>query len=363
MIDVFKSLSTYISIPLLCVFGWIIFQFWQRIEKLKNEQIKLGEKLNSLKNQEIKILERHIDVLREDKLDPTSLLSSVEILEKANRRELEDLRKQYELAAAQYQNEKEQRENLEKTHSRLKELLDNDFTILRMVSHKAASSLVGIRSAANRLRRRPSDLTSNPEKMNTYLKNIENMSESLLFLFSGTAAIGTDQDQHLKLQPTFINNDIIRPLKIMIQRYAQARTSRDISIAYEEISELPRVLIDPEITKTAFYNIIINAVKHYDKNTSSTIIKIVGDCSNNLITVKFQDNGIGVPPNCNEYIFESGYRCENALRLSPVGTGIGLTVAQKVAELHNGRLILSRNANPTEFSYEIPIQLESKQEK
>ncbi|HUU40654.1 MAG TPA: HAMP domain-containing sensor histidine kinase [Desulfatiglandales bacterium] len=357
MIELFKNLSTYISIPLLCIFGWIIFQFWQRIEKLKNEQIKLGEKITALKNQEIKLLERHIEVLREDKLDPTSLLSSVEILEKANRKELDNLKQQYEAATAQYHNEKEQRVNLEKAHSRLKELLENDFTVLRMVSHEAASPLVGIRGAANRLRRKPEYFLSNPEKMHAYLKNIEDMSEHLLLLFSGMAAIGTDQSQTLELQPTSIANDLIYPLKQMVYRYAQTRTSRNVSIEYEEISEVPKVLIDRQITKQAFFNIIINAIKHYNSNTPSTNIRIISECSNNFIAVKFQDNGIGVPTGCNDVIFEAGYRCENAVRLSPVGIGIGLTVSRKAAELHNGKLILSRNSNPTEFTYTIPVNL------
>ena len=228
MIDVLKSLSTYISIPLLCVFGWIIFQFWQRIEKLKNEQIKLGEKLNSLKNQEIKILERHIDVLREGKLDPTSLLSSVELLEKANRRELEDLRKQYELATAQYQNEKEQRENLEKTHSRLKEL-----SVIDQELHEIREMLLQSFLRWNRFKWLPS--FDDYKKITAYSDELGNELDNQKLAFMLKCALWYGHDVVYWAERNKENNEIIPILLEALQR-PERRPFYRTGLAIEHLS-------------------------------------------------------------------------------------------------------------------------------
>ena len=101
MIELIKSLSAYISIPLLLVFGWVVFELWKRIEKLKNEQINIGKQVNALKDEEIKVLERHLNAVKDTYPDPQRLLASVEVIEKATKQQIEELEKEKQAALEQ----------------------------------------------------------------------------------------------------------------------------------------------------------------------------------------------------------------------------------------------------------------------
>jgi signal transduction histidine kinase len=68
------------------------------------------------------------------------------------------------------------------------------------------------------------------------------------------------------------------------------------------------------------------------------------------------DTGIGIPAEDIEKVFEEFYRAPNAKKIAARGTGIGLPLAKKVAQLHGGNLILaSELGKGTTFTVTLPL--------
>ena len=55
-----------------------------------------------------------------------------------------------------------------------------------------------------------------------------------------------------------------------------------------------------------------------------------------------------------EKIFEAGYRGTSARATNVTGSGLGLTISQKLMRQSGGDLVLGNNENPTEFQMVIP---------
>ena len=95
---------------------------------------------------------------------------------------------------------------------------------------------------------------------------------------------------------------------------------------YEVIT--PPILGDGELLHQAFSNLLSNAIK-YSPDGSKVIIG--ARFEDNRIIVWVKDEGIGVPVEEKDRIFEMFYRVERASKRKIPGTGLGLALVREVA--------------------------------
>ncbi|MBP1856939.1 PAS domain S-box protein [Rhizobium herbae] len=105
-----------------------------------------------------------------------------------------------------------------------------------------------------------------------------------------------------------------------------------------ELSPLPQVRGDPELLKRLCQNLIGNAVK-YRRDDVKPIIRIYAEKEEGSIRFYFQDNGIGIDPRFSKKIFDVFQRLHRDETVYQ-GTGIGLALAKRIAESHNGSIEL-----------------------
>ncbi len=110
-----------------------------------------------------------------------------------------------------------------------------------------------------------------------------------------------------------------------------------------DLGPLPSVRGDPELLKRLFQNLIGNAVK-YRRADVSPIIKIHGSTEVGMVKLYVQDNGIGIEPRYARKIFDVFQRLHRDESLYP-GTGIGLSLAKRICESHNGSIELDTTFN------------------
>jgi signal transduction histidine kinase len=68
-----------------------------------------------------------------------------------------------------------------------------------------------------------------------------------------------------------------------------------------------------------------------------------------------KDNGIGIPEDCLEHIFDRFYRVERKVHTIK-GTGLGLTIVKKIIERHNGKITVdSALGQGSTFSIFLPV--------
>jgi signal transduction histidine kinase len=90
----------------------------------------------------------------------------------------------------------------------------------------------------------------------------------------------------------------------------------------------------PQALKRCLNNLIDNALKYGKRAT------ILVDDDKERLVVRIQDHGPGIPEAQRERVFEPFYRIEGSRSRDTGGTGLGLTIARNIAQLHGGTLTL-----------------------
>ncbi len=98
------------------------------------------------------------------------------------------------------------------------------------------------------------------------------------------------------------------------------------------------VMARPVALRRCLINLIDNAVKYGQYAKVST--EAVNDAGKRLIQIRVRDGGHGIPPDQLNRVFEPFYRVETSRSRDTGGTGLGLTIAQNIAQQHGGSLQL-----------------------
>lgn len=119
-----------------------------------------------------------------------------------------------------------------------------------------------------------------------------------------------------------------------------------------QVENLPPCQGDDTQLNQVFSNLIGNALK-YTRADQPPAIKIF-DCSKNGRTIYcVQDNGIGIPEEHHGKIFEIFHRLNPA---ASEGEGLGLTIIQKIIELHGGTIkVESAEGKGSKFFVDLPM--------
>ncbi len=92
---------------------------------------------------------------------------------------------------------------------------------------------------------------------------------------------------------------------------------------------------DPLLIQIALSNIISNAIKY---NFMDGKVEIEVDEDKDNLIIKVCDNGVGIPKEETEKIFNDFYRASNIKHGSVEGSGLGLSVVKQIVERHNGTI-------------------------
>jgi len=100
--------------------------------------------------------------------------------------------------------------------------------------------------------------------------------------------------------------------------------------------------VDEMKTRQVLMNFVDNAI-YYTPKGGSIIVELKQNKDVTTFTVK--DSGIGVPEDQQKKLFTKFFRADNARKVRPDGTGLGLFMAKKVIEAQGGEVLFSSNIN------------------
>jgi len=130
-------------------------------------------------------------------------------------------------------------------------------------------------------------------------------------------------------------------------------TARNMKLVYRKPKNFPVLNIDEGKVRQVIMNFADNAI-YYSRDDSAINIKLSIESNNVVFTVK--DTGIGVPESERNNLFGKFYRATNARKKRPDGTGVGLYLAKKVVDAHEGELIFeSIEGKGSTFGFKLPI--------
>jgi len=113
--------------------------------------------------------------------------------------------------------------------------------------------------------------------------------------------------------------------------------------------------VDIEKFELIIINLLSNAIKFTPQNGSITLSVETSEKQNELL-IKVEDTGIGIPQNQLTSIFDMYYQVENEINKRISGTGIGLTMAKELIQLHAGKIeVESIQGRGATFKISIPV--------
>jgi two-component system sensor histidine kinase KdpD len=125
-------------------------------------------------------------------------------------------------------------------------------------------------------------------------------------------------------------------------------------VRFEQEPGLPMIEVDFVLMEQVFINLIDNAAKH---SPPGAPIRIVAMHDAGNIVLRFIDEGIGVPKEDLERIFDKFFRVQRGDR-QMAGTGLGLSICRGIVEEHGGRMFATSPAaggKGTEVTVILPI--------
>ncbi len=142
--------------------------------------------------------------------------------------------------------------------------------------------------------------------------------------------------------------DIVRLVRDVLALAEPHANKNHVRMMVEANGSLPFVFADADLLKQALLNLVINACQAMP---SGGELKVRPRCAGDRIEVEVADQGVGIPPEVQQHIFELFYTTK------PGGTGIGLAMTYRIVQLHNGAIDFTSEPNRgTTFRISLPLQ-------
>jgi signal transduction histidine kinase/CheY-like chemotaxis protein len=181
--------------------------------------------------------------------------------------------------------------------------------------------------------------------MKTALKN----ANKLLNMVNQLLDLSRLENDNIKLDVQ--KTDLVSYLRGLFMSFESLAETKEIQTGFVSHKENIQVWVDTEKMEIIFYNLISNAFKYTPAGGKVEILIIDHE---NTVEVLVRDTGVGISAEKLPHIFDRFFRVENSGELTADGSGIGLSLAKELAELHNSSISVKSDVGVgTTFSIEL----------
>lgn len=133
---------------------------------------------------------------------------------------------------------------------------------------------------------------------------------------------------------------------------------KKIELIFCDTKKIPLVFGDPDKLRMVVENLLGNSIK-YTPNHGKIELKI--SKKGNLAIFSIKDNGVGIPAEQHNRIFDKFFRSDNIVKYQTEGTGLGLYIAKNIIEQLNGKIWFdSAEGLGSIFSFSVPLNKKGK---
>lgn len=227
---------------------------------------------------------------------------------------------------------------------------------MERIRHDIDMPATAIRDSAGILVREPDAAFHNDmERVRQRLEDMESFAEILLV---NSELMGMSRTSDVPFRPENVLPlaGFVAKLCKMLSPAARRRGLSGILYNQGSFFSIPSLWLDPRLFQIAMYNLLQNAIKY---SNPGTVVTVEGESvrasdAETWYCIHVKNTGIGVTDEEAPLIFDRAYRSRRARKRSETGLGIGLTTAKELIERHGGRLVLTRQNNPTVFTIQLP---------
>ncbi len=214
------------------------------------------------------------------------------------------------------------------------------------VSHSLQTPLTIIKGELEFLKK---DMPNNNNLLR-FEKSIDKISKFIYDMLRLAKLESMDKNPQMELiNFSELINDLIEYFDVVAQE-------KDIKII-KEIEDSLYIFGDKDKLEEMVTNIVGNATKYVDKNKSEHKVIIKLKKEGKKIKLNITDNGIGINKYDLTNLFTKFYRSQEVEHSRIKGTGLGLVVAKRIAEMHGGNIFVESEVDiGTKFIIELPYK-------
>ncbi|MCE1225343.1 MAG: PAS domain S-box protein, partial [Geobacteraceae bacterium] len=202
----------------------------------------------------------------------------------------------------------------------------------------------------------------NPEQQE-YLQCLESSTKNLLSLLNDILDLSKVESGKIELENTSFS--LRQSIQEVITTQISLIRQKQLQLTTNLPDEIPDTLLgDPLRIKQILLNLLGNAIKFTETGSISITAVITNRLTNSLtLCLSVSDTGIGMTPEALERIFAPFEQADNSTTRKYGGTGLGLTICRRLAELMGGRIWAeSEPAKGSCLSVELPFELPEHQQ-
>ncbi|MDB5278744.1 MAG: histidine kinase [Ferruginibacter sp.] len=230
-----------------------------------------------------------------------------------------------------------------------KEIYEAKIDFFTNVAHEIRTPLTLIKGPVENLLEQVDELPQIKEDVVTMERNTNRLIALITQIldFRKAEAKGFSMD--------FVKVNVSALLRESFENFAPLAKKRKLEYTIEYPDNDMIIFADEEALTKIFSNLFNNALKYANKKIAIRLLP--ANESTVSCVIEFENDGLKIPAEMREKIFEPFYRLKDSLKQQ--GTGIGLALARSLTLLHNGSLYLKDTAdNLNVFVFCLPLQHE-----
>lgn len=201
-----------------------------------------------------------------------------------------------------------------------------------LVSHQLRTPLTVIRVYGEMLTSGMfGDLTDEQAK---WVRNMTSSSTHLIDVVGAILNVSRIDLGRIKIHAK--PHDMIELVEECIKEVEPLAEERKVQISFDSPAAMPLVDIDANVWAQITHNLLTNAIRYTKPGEGHVTVKLSAEDGDFVLSV--QDNGIGIPEEEQEHVFERFYRAKNAQVVEVQGSGLGLYLIKVMTDAFGGKI-------------------------
>jgi signal transduction histidine kinase len=199
---------------------------------------------------------------------------------------------------------------------------------ISMASHEFRTPLSAISTSAILIAKQ--NMPVKEEKRVKYVERIRSNVRNLVVILNDFLSLGKLEEGKVQSKPERVDlveftNNLIDEMK------PNRKEGQKIKLVTQQVT-VP-VYLDPKLLKHIFTNLLSNAIKYSEKG-DQILVKLKK--GKEKVSLAVTDQGIGIPIEEQDNLFDRFFRAENSINIQ--GTGLGLHIVKQYTQLMGGKV-------------------------
>lgn len=232
-------------------------------------------------------------------------------------------------------------------NKQLSETIQLKNKIFSVIAHDLRSPVVNILYMLNMLKEEEFK-----EKYDSFADASIQYSQQVISLLENMLVWGRGQEDKIKYSPG--KHDFADIILTNLSIFKETADKKEISVNFTQIGN-SKAFFDKDLMDIIIRNLLSNAIKYTPRGGRISILLKDKTMSGEGISLKFCDNGVGIPPNKQKNLFTAAEIDSTPGTENEKGTGFGLKLCHELVKINNGTITVeSTEGEGTCFTITLP---------